>query len=525
MGLVRQKLLAHVFGSGLEMAAFSAATRIPNVLQNLLGEGVLSASFIPVYAGLRAKQADDEAVRVAGAVFGLLSLLVAGLVALGLVAAPALVWGIAPGYSGETYELTVQLVRIIFPATGVLVLSAWCLGILNSHKRFFLSYAAPVVSSVAVIAVVGVFRHDDVRTLIVRIAWATVAGAVLQFVVQLPQVLRLLGRLRPTPSFSLPAVRAIFSRFVPAVAARGVVQISAWVDGAYASLISERAVSLLTTYSQSISLLPISLFGMSISAAELPDMSADATKTAIERDGLLRERLKAGLERMSFFVVPSAVAFISLGDLISGALLQGGKFPARDSRYVWYILIGSGIALMAQTSGRLFSSAFYALKDTRTPLLFAAIRVSLGIALGYYAVRIFPAQVGLPTELGAVFVTFTTSVTAWLEMLLLRRALARHLGGVPSIASHVRRLWFSAALAAAVALLIKVALTARFGASPGTAEEWGGSFLAPPDVPIQPVSIAILGVYGVTYFAVTFAFGVPQSRAVMRRVFRGVSKT
>lgn len=524
MGLIRQKLLAHVFGSGLEMAAFSAATRIPNVLQNLLGEGVLSASFIPVYAGLRAKQADDEAVRVAGAVFGLLSLLVAGLVALGLVAAPMLVGVIAPGYTGEAYELTVQLVRIIFPATGVLVLSAWCLGILNSHKRFFLSYAAPVVSSLAVIVAVAIFRHDEVRTLIVRIAWATVAGAVLQFVVQLPSVLRLLGRLRASPSFSLPAVRSIFSRFVPAVAARGVVQISAWVDTAYASLITERAVSALT-YSQTIALLPVSLFGMSISAAELPDMSADATKSAAERDGLLRERLKAGLERMSFFVVPSAVAFIALGDLISGALLQGGKFTARDSRYVWYILIGSGIALMAQTSGRLFSSAFYALKDTRTPLIFAAIRVTLGIALGYYAVRIFPGQVGLPTELGAVFVTVTTSVTAWLEMLLLRRALARHLGGVPSIAGYLSRLWFSAALAASVALGAKVALAAYFGPSPGTALEWGGFFLAPPDLPILPVSIAILGVYGVMYFAVTFSFGVPQSNAVMRRVFRRVSKT
>ncbi len=524
MGLVRQKLLAHVFGSGLEMAAFAAATRIPNVLQNLLGEGVLSASFIPVYAGLRAKKADDEAVRVAGAVFGLLSLLVAALVALGLVAAPALVKVIAPGYTGESYELTVQLVRIIFPATGVLVLSAWCLGILNSHKRFFLSYAAPVVSSLAVIVAVAIFRRDDVRTLIVRIAWATVAGAVLQFVVQVPQVLSLLGSLKASASFSLPAVRSIFSRFVPAVAARGVVQISAWVDTAYASLITERAVSALT-YSQTIALLPVSLFGMSISAAELPDMSADASKTTAERDILLRERLKAGLERMSFFVVPSAVAFIALGDLISGALLQSGKFTARDSRYVWYILLGSGIALMAQTSGRLFASAFYALKDTRTPLIFAAIRVTLGIGLGYYAVRIFPSQVGLPAEMGAVFVTVTTSVTAWLEMLLLRQALARHLGGVPSIASHLRRLWFSACLAGLLALVVKLGLTAHFGSTPGTDLEWGGVVLAPPDLPILPVSLAILSLYGVAYFAITFAFGVPQSRAVLRRIFKRVSKS
>lgn len=539
VGLVRQKMLAHVFGNGLEMAAFSAATRIPNVLQNLLGEGVLSASFIPVYAGLRAQNADEEARRVAGAVFGLLSLLVAVVVACGLIAAPALVSMIAPGYTGEAFELTVDLVRIIFPATGVLVLSAWCLGILNSHKKFFLSYAAPVMSSVTVIVAVALLRHEEGRTLIIAVGWATVAGSVLQFVVQWPQVMRLLNskpntandvisvqveRSRQRPFFSaaitshaLPGVRSIFSRFVPTVAARGVVQISAWVDTAYASLITERAVSALT-YSQTISLLPISLFGMSISAAELPDMSADATKSADERDRLLRERLKVGLERMRFFVVPSAVAFIGLGDLISGALLQSGKFTAKDSRYVWYILVGSGVALLAQTSGRLFSSAFAALKNTRTPLIFATVRVALGIAFGYYAVRIFPAQVGLPVEMGAVFVTVTTSMTAWLEMLLLRRSLAVHLKGLPSATSHRLRVWVAAVLAGAVALGLKLGLSAWFGVQPTVADEWGGSVLAPPNLPVLPISLLILAVYGVLYFVFSSMLAVPQSRSILRRL-------
>ena len=525
IGLVRQKLLAHFFGSGLEMAAVSVATRIPNILQNLLGEGVLSASFIPVYAGLRAQKSDEEADRVAGAVFGLLSALVAVLVALGLVGAPMLVHAFAPGFTGQTLDLTLQLVRIIFPATGVLVLSAWCLGILNSHKRFFLSYAAPVVSSIAVIVVLFVFRHEDTQTLIVRIGWATVAGAVLQFVVQLPVVFSLLGQIRITPTFALPSVRAIFARFVPAVAGRGVVQVSALVDTAYASLITERAISVLT-YAQTITLLPISLFGMSIAAAELPDLSADASKSGEERNIAIRERLTAGLERMSFFVVPSAIAFIALGDLIAGALLQGGKFTARDTRFMWYVFIGSGVALLAQTSGRLFSSAFYALKDTATPLRFAIVRVSLGIVLGYYAVRIFPGQVGLPAEMGAVFVTITTSLTAWLEMTLLRRALSKQVGGLPSIRAHLIKLWFAAAVAGAVALAIKMGATQAFGPQVQTAEEWGGSILAPPDLPVIPFSLLLLGVYGVTYLAMTSALSVPQMRSTLGRIAKrlGINK-
>ena len=171
VGLVRQKLFAHYLGNGLEAAAFAAATRIPNVLQNLLGEGVLSASFIPVYAGLRAKKNDDEARRVAGAVFGLLAVVVAVMVAAGVLAAPLLVEVIAPGYQGPARELTIRLVRLIFPGTGVLVLSAWCLGILNSHKKFFLSYAAPVVWNGCIIAALVLARGEQQDTVATWAAW------------------------------------------------------------------------------------------------------------------------------------------------------------------------------------------------------------------------------------------------------------------------------------------------------------------------------------------------------------------
>lgn len=528
-GLARQKLFAHLMGSGLEAAAFSAATRIPNVLQNLLGEGVLSASFIPIYASLRAKGQLDEARRMAGAVFGLLALLVGVIVAVGLLGAPWLVAFIAPGYSGEAYELTVTLVRIIFPGTGVLVLSAWCLGILNSHKQFFLSYAAPVVWNGAIIAVLVFARGAPGSEVITWVAWATVAGSVLQFLVQLPNVMKLLGQFNPRPSISLPSVVEVLRGFGPAVAARGVVQVSAYVDLALVTLVSVRAVSVLT-YAQTIALLPISLFGMSIAAAELPEMSADAVKSLEERSKALQERLKAGLERMSFFVVPSAVAFLLLGDLLCGVLLESGRFTAKDSRLGWYLLLGSGVALLAQTSGRLFSSTLYALKDTKTPFRFAVIRVTLGVALGFVSVTYGAKVFGLPTDLAAVFLTLTTSVTAWLEMSLLKRAVAKQLGGVPSIAGRLVRLWVAAFVAAGVAVGVKVALTAHFGARPMALEEWGGQVLPFPLVPSLMVwrfdvstlvtSVGLIGVYGAGYFVITTLMGIPQASAVLRRVLR-----
>ena len=517
VGLARQKLFAHYLGNGLESAAWAAATRIPNVLQNLLGEGVMSASLIPVYAGLRAQKNDEDARQVAGAVFGLLSLLVAVMVAVGVLGAPLLVELIAPGYEGPSRELTVRLVRLIFPGTGVLVLSAWCLGILNSHKKFFLSYAAPVVWNGCIIAALLLARGHGQDVIVTWAAWGLVAGSVAQFGVQLPNVVRLLGRFDPRPSFASPAVAQVVRGFVPALLARGVVQVSSWVDLAYASLISVRAVSALT-YAQTIAVLPVSLFGMAISAAELPEMSAEAVGSREDRARAIRERLTGALQRMAFFVVPSAAGFLFAGDLLAALLLESGRFTPADSRFTWYILIGSAIALSAQTSGRLYSSAFYALKDTRTPLKFAAVRVGLGIALGYFAVVVLPGLLGLPQHLGAVFITVTTGVTAWVEMSLLKRALARELGALPSMASALGKVWVAASVAGAVTLGLKVLLASHFGEI--DVAEWGGGVFAPPRAPRLVTSGALLVAFSAAYGVMCLALRVPQAQAIARRVLR-----
>ena len=152
VGLVRMRVLGHYLGVGDAADAFAAAFRIPNLLQNLFGEGALSASFIPVYARLLGAGNEVEARKVARAVGGLLALVVAVLVLLGVLATPFLIDVIAPGFDGAKRELTIRLVRIFFPGAGLFVMSAWCLGVLNSHGKFFLSYAAPVVWNLSMIA-------------------------------------------------------------------------------------------------------------------------------------------------------------------------------------------------------------------------------------------------------------------------------------------------------------------------------------------------------------------------------------
>lgn len=234
-GLVRQHFLARYLGLSDAADAFNAAFRIPNFLQNLFGEGVLSASFIPVYARLRANGEDDEASRVASAVLALLAVVTSLLVLLGIAATPILIAVIAPGFEGAKRELTITLVRILFPGAGLLVLSAWCLGVLNSHRRFLISYSAPIVWNIAIIAAL-IWRGGRVGEfdLAVVAAWASVVGSAAQLLVQVPTVMMLLQHFRPTWNTTSANVRVVVANFLPVFVGRGVVQISGYIDAVIA---------------------------------------------------------------------------------------------------------------------------------------------------------------------------------------------------------------------------------------------------------------------------------------------------
>jgi putative peptidoglycan lipid II flippase len=497
-GLVRQRVFAHYFANSAAAGAFTAALRIPNFLQNLFGEGALSASFIPVYAGLLARADDEEAGRVAGAIGALLALSMAALVLVGVLGTPWLVDFIAPGFEGGTRALTIRLVRILFPGVGLLVLSAWCLGILNSHRQFFLSYAAPVVWNAAMIAALVAFGSgSNQEQLAVALAWGAVVGSVLQFAVQVPAVLRLATRLRPALDTTSVHVRTVLRNFLPAFVSRGVVQISAFVDSILASLISASAVAALG-YAQPIYTLPVSLFGLSVSAAELPAM-ASAVGSEGEIAAHLRRRLNDGLQRISFFVVPSATALFALGDVIAGALYQTGRFGRADAEWVWGILAGSAIGLLASTLGRLYSSAYYALRDTRTPLRFAFVRVALTTALGYALAVAVPPALGLDPKWGAAGLTASAGVAGWVEFVLLRRSMNARIGATGVRPRHAAVLWAAAGAAAAAAWAVKLALGPRH--------------------PLISAG-ATLGVYALVYGGITSASGVREARLVLARLTR-----
>jgi putative peptidoglycan lipid II flippase len=499
VGLVRDRVFAHYFGNSDAADAFRAAFRIPNILQNLFGEGVLSASFIPVYAKLNAEDRHEEASQLAEAVFALLLLVTTVLVAAGVFATPWLIDAIAPGFHGAKRQLTIRIVQILFPGAAILVFSAWCLGILNSHRKFFLSYAAPVVWNIAMITtLLWGGRHYGESRLAILLAIGSVIGSALQFAVQLPTVLRFLWPLRMHLGIGSEHVRTVTRNFFPVFFSRGVVQISAYVDSWLGSFLGTGAVAALA-YAQTLYTLPVALFGMSVSAAELPAMSSELG-TSEEIAANLRRRLQFGLQQIAFFVIPSAVAFVLLGDVVVATIYRSGHFQHRDVIFVWAVLAGSSVGLLASTSGRLYSSAFYALRDTRTPLKFAVIRVTLTFGLGYLCALPLPRMLGLDQRWGTAGLTFSAGLAGWLEYTLLRRAMNRRVGVVPVGGSRIAKQWAVALLAAAVAFGIK----------------WVLPFHRP-----LLVGPCVLIPYAAVYLGLTHAMGIASMGAIQRALRRG----
>ena len=345
----------------------------------------------------------------------------------------------------------------------------------------------------AMIITLLLYGHSTLPQLAIILAWGSVAGSALQFAVQLPVVLRLARDLKFALDTASEHVRAVMKNFVPVFISRGVVQVSAYIDALLASLLPTGAVTGLAN-AQLLYTLPVSLFGMSISAAELPAMSG-----AIGRDPggveAIRGRLNSGLRHIAFFVVPSAVAFLLLGDILAAALLETGRFRHADALYVWGILAGSGVGLLASTLGRLYSSVYYALRDTRTPLRYALLRVLLTTLLGYVFAIPLPRWLAIPSIWGAAGLTASAGLAGWVEMLLLRRTLNSQIGHTGLEIGFVIKLWSAAFAGAAVAWLVK--------------------FNVPVFHPVITAAL-VLGPYGLVFLGMTLVLGIPEARHAIR---------
>ena len=523
LGFLREMVLAYLFGAGPHADVFRTALRGPNLLQNLLGEQTLSASFIPVYSRLLAAGRREEAGRFAGAIFGLL-LAVAGLLSLiGVLLAEPIVSLLAPGYLGDAarlaagdlsidrFPLAVRAVRIIFPMTGILVLSAWALGVLNSHRRFFISYMAPALWNAAIIAALFFtaraltestvpvtameFGPSEQSRLVIAACLGALAGGLLQFAIQLPWVLKSMQGFRLSLSLRVAGVGEALRAFTPLLAGRGAVQISGYLDYFLASFLAAGAVAALG-WAQSLYLLPIGLFGMSVAAAELPEL---ARRSGADSPDAMLERVRAGFGQMVFLTVPSAVGFMVFGYLIIAAMFRRGAFGAADNWLVYLVLVGYSLGLVASTTSRLLNNVFYALGETKKPARIAVERVALSAAVGVvlmlwldrFSVNEVFAQDGPGSTLflGAVGLALGAGLSSWFELLRLQRALVGAVGAVLLPWGRVIRLTGVALLACLPAVALWYVLRHQ---------------------PAALLAVVVLLVFGSIYLIVTRAAGMAE---------------
>jgi putative peptidoglycan lipid II flippase len=513
-GLVRDRMLAHYFGTSLYADVFSAGLRGPNLLQNLLGEGVLSASFIPAYSELLGQGRTREAGRVAGAMFALLLMIAGAASLIGIAIAPLLVTVLMPGFTGLRRELAIDVVRIMFPMAGLLVLSAWALGVLNSHRKFFVPYFAPVLWNAAIVAALVLFgSRFELDALVRAAAWGALVGGALQLGVQVPFVLRLDREIRLNLGRALPAFKDAVRKAGPAILGRGGVQLSGYLDLMLASLLAVGAFTRLR-YAQTLYVLPVSLFAMSVAAAALPELARERAGAL----GALLERTVGAVRRVAFYVVPSFVAFVSMGDVLVAGFYETGEFGPADVRIVWYILIVYSLGLLASTTTRVYQSAFFALRDTATPARAALVRVLIAATTGALLMVQFErvTVLGMETPAGALE-SFTAgglplgplglaagaTLGAWVEWLWLRARLERALGAVGVAVRPLARIAAAALLAAAA-----------------------GRFAA---VLIAPASALLVGAvaaaaFGLIYLAAARLFGLDEARSLVGGVLRRVRR-
>ncbi|HSG80806.1 MAG TPA: murein biosynthesis integral membrane protein MurJ, partial [Gemmatimonadota bacterium] len=456
-GFGRDMAIAAFFGTGLAADAYTAALRIPNTIRNLLGEGTLSASFIPVYSGTLARGVRADSQRLAGTLLSLLVILAAVLSGLGVALAPWITDLLVGRWSAEKLELTTRLVRILFPMAGFLILAAWCLGVLNSHRRFFLAFAAPVVWNLS--QIIGLFLAWRVgwEPLIVALAWSTLIGAILQFLIQLPAALRLTGRLQLSLDTAWTPVRIVLRNFGPVVLGAGVVQVSGLLDVFLAGLLPEGALATLG-YAQRLYYLPLALFGISVAAASLPELSRDAE---LEAQDALGQRLRDGFRKIAFNILPSALALILFGDWMVALVFQRANFTVTDTIWVHATLGAYSVGLLAASSVKLFASGFHAMLDTRTPVKLAAIGLAVGAALGATLMWRFYVP-GL---------AFGAALGSWLYLSLLWNGLHRRVGSIFQVAdlTYIGKLLAASTAGAGVALLTEWWLAPAAGIAAGLA--------------------------------------------------------
>jgi len=423
IGLLRNVVISDAFGTSAALDSFYAANRVTELLFNLVAGGVLGSAFIPAFTGLLAHHQRERAWKLASAVANLLLILLILISLLAAVFAPQIVryglYVLAPGQNSGQEDLSISLLRLMMPTVVIFGLSGLAMGILNAHQKFWLAAIAPAMYSLGQIAGV-LFLSQSLG--ILRLAYGVLAGSGLFFLVLLPDLLRLQGKYHPSFDLGMPEVRQVMRLMGPRILGAAVVQINFIVNIMIALGLPNGSVSAIT-YAFTLMLMPQAAIAQSIAVAAMPTFSAQAAQGKLDD---MRASLASSLRSVLLLAVPASLGLILLRTPLVRLLYEHNEFTPRSTEMVAWALLWYAAGLVGHCLLEVIVRAYYALQDTRTPVVVGVVAMSLNIAFSFVLSRWF-SQIGWMPHGG---LALANSLATALEMTALLILLRRKLGGL-----------------------------------------------------------------------------------------------
>lgn len=387
LGYVRERAIADVFGLNIETDIFRLAFNIPDLMYFLLIAGGLNAAFIPVFTSYLANDQEEEGWRLASTFFSLILALLLLMVVLGIAFAPSLSPLVAYSYRGEERALLVRLMRLMFPAVFFTALAGVGMGVHRSYRNFAPPMWGPIIYNAMIIA--STYLLGRVMG-IVGMAYGTVAGAIANFSVQLPFVVKKMRGKRLALDFSHPGLKQIFGLMGPAVVSLSIYQINFIIVSNLASGLAEGSPTALKV-AQTMVQLPLGVFGMGIGMVILPNL---ARLIAQKELAAFRETFSQGIRTVFFVTIPSAVGLAVLRRPLLRLLFETGEFGPRDTEMAAFALLFFTIGVWAQAGVQVLTQVYYALQDTRTLVKVSLVALVLNTALSLFFINFTPLEHG-----------------------------------------------------------------------------------------------------------------------------------
>ncbi len=418
-GLLRQILVADAFGTSPDMDAFNAANRVAETLFNLVAGGALGSAFIPTFTELLTKEKEHEAWKMASALSNWVLIILTGLSLLTAAFAPQVVRHIlAPGFAADPAQeaLTIHLMRLMLPSAAIFGLSGLVMGILNSKQVFFIPALTPAMYQLGMIFGVTVLApHMGIDGL----AWGVVLGAAAHLLLQIPTLLKQGGRYSPILGLNMAPVREVVRLMGPRLLGVAVVQLNFWVNIRLASEMQEGSVAGLT-FAFIVMFMPEAAIAQSIATAAVPTLAAQYARQAFDE---LRASLAASLRGVLLLSIPASVGLVLLREPIVRLLYQRGEFNAHSTALVAWALLWYAGGLVGHSIYEVLARAFYALHDTKTPVIVGVVAMSLNVAFSFAFSALFKSIGWMPHGGLALANSLATALEAAILLALMRKRL------------------------------------------------------------------------------------------------------